>query len=167
MDMSKAYISATEEHVPNAEMKICFDRFHVAQSFSKAVSKIRSMEDRALRGEGHDDLKGTRYARLSNEGPAIIRMSDDDFSRLRRIAQKTARAWALRHDGIAEPRRHCRNLAVPRATSQEFVRCVAADSSPIAAARSLDRSPDLTAFALLALDASARRHTQGTPVSLH
>jgi hypothetical protein len=59
------------------------------------------MEDRALRQEGCDDLKGTRYAWLSNHGPAVIRMSDDDFSRLRRIAQKTARAWAMKETARA------------------------------------------------------------------
>ena len=96
MDMAQSYISATEEHVPQAEMKICFDRFHVAQGFSKAVSKVRTMEDRDLREEGCDALKGTRHAWLSNEGPAAIHMSEADFMRLRRTAQRTSRAWAMK-----------------------------------------------------------------------
>ena len=50
---------------------------------------------------------------------------------------------------------------------QKFLAYVAADTSPIAASRSQGRSPDLTAFALLAQGASPRRHTQGTPVSHH
>jgi nucleoside-diphosphate-sugar epimerase len=50
-----------------------------------------------------------------------------------------------------------RGDATYAAPSQKFARYVATDASPIAASRSLDRSPDLTASALLALDALANR----------
>jgi hypothetical protein len=53
------------------------------------------------------------------------------------------------------------------APSQKFARYVATDASPIAASRSLDRSPDLTASALLALDAPPRRHTHRTSATRH
>jgi transposase len=82
MDMAQSYISATEEHVPHAEMKICFDRFHVAQGFSTGRLAGQSRwRIGTLRGEGCHALKGTRYAWLSNDGPAAIRMSEVDFSR--------------------------------------------------------------------------------------
>jgi len=44
MDMSKAYINSTLEHVPEAEKKICFDKFHVAQHLGEAVDKVRREE---------------------------------------------------------------------------------------------------------------------------
>lgn len=39
MDMSPAYISATKEYLPHCETAICFDRFHVAAAFGKALNK--------------------------------------------------------------------------------------------------------------------------------
>lgn len=59
MDMWKGYITAVQETLPNAD--IVFDKFHVAQHLHKALDRVRIQENRELRAEGNDILKGTKY----------------------------------------------------------------------------------------------------------
>ena len=61
MDMHVPYIVSSAEHVPDLLDKLCFDRFHVSQLFSRAIDQTRRAEVRQLRKEGDDRLKGTRY----------------------------------------------------------------------------------------------------------
>ena len=53
MDMWPAYIRATEDDLPHAAEKICFDRFHVAKYLGDAVDKVRRLEHKMLRNEGN------------------------------------------------------------------------------------------------------------------
>jgi len=64
MDMWKGYISSTCKHVPSADAKICFDRFHVAKILGDALDKVRREEHRALRAEGDGSLTGTKHLLL-------------------------------------------------------------------------------------------------------
>ena len=66
MDMWKAYIHATLEVVPDAEQKICFDKFHVAKHLGEAVDKVRREENKRLMSEGIKDLTGKKYHWLKN-----------------------------------------------------------------------------------------------------
>ncbi len=61
MDMHKPYIYSAASFVPDILNRLCFDRFHVAQMFSKAVDQQRRSETKRLMKEGDDSLKGTRY----------------------------------------------------------------------------------------------------------
>lgn len=95
MDMWPAYIKATKEALDDAEHKIAFDRFHVAQYLGKAVDQVRRKEHRQLLGQGDDRLKRTKYQWLSNP----VNMSwhqQRSFSQLRQSTLKTARAWAIK-----------------------------------------------------------------------
>lgn len=95
MDMSKAYIKSVMENVPEADQRIAFDKFHVAQSLGKAVNKVRVEEHKTLMSTGVELLKGTRFDWLTNPK----NMSDekwDNFEPLRNSTLKTARAWAIR-----------------------------------------------------------------------
>lgn len=95
MDMSKAYIKSVKQNVPEADQRIAFDKFHIAQSLGHAVNKVRIDENIALVREGSDLLKGTRYSWLTNPE----NMTDeqwDGFEPLRNSKLKTARAWAIR-----------------------------------------------------------------------
>jgi transposase len=95
MDMSDAFISSTREHVPNADAKIIFDRFHVAKALGEAVDKTRRAETKQLLADGDDSLKGTRYFWLENP----CRMRPDrwlSFEALRKSSLRTAQAWALK-----------------------------------------------------------------------
>ena len=60
MDMSASYISSTRKHVPDADDKIAFDKFHVAKQLGDAVNKVRHKEHKALIHIGDETLKGTR-----------------------------------------------------------------------------------------------------------
>jgi len=95
MDMWPAYIFATKAQIPDAVLKICFDRFHVAQHLSKAVDQVRRQEHRTLKEVDDDQLKGSRYLWLTSPD----HMSDErwaSFTEIRESALKTARAWAIK-----------------------------------------------------------------------
>ena len=95
MDMSAAYIRSTREHVPGAESKIAFDRFHVAGAINKAVNEVRKTEHRELTAEGDPTLNRTKYIWLKNpenhtETQAAM------FELLKELGLKVARAWAIK-----------------------------------------------------------------------
>lgn len=96
MDMWPAYISATLEHIPAAQSKIAFDKFHVAKYLGAAVDTVRKQEHKALMSEGWEDLKGTKYDWLSNLGN-LSRKRQREFKVLRESTLKTARAWAIKN----------------------------------------------------------------------
>jgi len=95
MDMAPAYIRSAREHVPGAERKICFDRFHVAKMLNDAVNTVRKEEHRELRAEGDSMLAGTKYVWTQNPEnmPAARRAR---FEELRDEALKVGRAWTLK-----------------------------------------------------------------------
>lgn len=95
MDMWAPYIEATLLHVPGAERKIAFDRFHVAKHIGDAVNKVRTEEHAELLAEGDKTLTGTRYLWLQNREnmkPGNRRRFDE----LRDSALRVARAWAMK-----------------------------------------------------------------------
>ena len=99
MDMWDPYVTSVREHVTGADKKIVFDKFHVAQHLSQAVDEVRRKENKALRAQGDDRLKGTRYDWLRN--PATIDPEDRRaFAALRQSELKTARAWALKETAM-------------------------------------------------------------------
>ncbi len=95
MDMSGAYISSTKEYHPHADDAICFDRFHVIQMFNKALGKTLARENKELKKEGVESLKGTRYDWLYNS-QNIDGRTRRWFNRLSSSKLKTARAWAIK-----------------------------------------------------------------------
>lgn len=96
MDMWKPYINAVLETVKDAEKKICFDRFHVAQYFGKALDKVRAQEHRALLSEyGESPLTRTKHDWLRNSHRTDNR-GRLDFMALTRMHLRTARAWAIK-----------------------------------------------------------------------
>ncbi len=92
MDMWAAYITSTSKHLPMAEEKIVFDKFHIMKHLGDAVDQVRRAENRQLRAEGDDRLVKTRYLwlthpdRLEGEARRMIEI-------LRRGALRTARAF--------------------------------------------------------------------------
>ena len=61
MDMWAPYVRATCDHVPGAERKIVFDRFHIMKQMNQALDKVRLGEHRRLSSWGCDLLKGTKH----------------------------------------------------------------------------------------------------------
>ncbi len=95
MDMWPAYINATLEHVPEAQRKVAFDKFHVVKCLGAAVDKVRRQEHRALMKEGLEDLKGTKYDWLTHPANMSAKQKAR-FQQLRTSTLKTARAWAIK-----------------------------------------------------------------------
>jgi transposase len=100
MDMWDPSITSVREHVPDADGKIVFDKFHIAQHLGEAVDRVRRKENKTLRAAGDDRLTGTRYDWLRN--PAAMEPKDRrEFAELRTSGLKTARAWALKETAMA------------------------------------------------------------------
>ena len=100
MDMWDPYENSVREHLPGADEKIVYDKFHVAKHLGEAVDRVRRGENKQLRAEGDDRLVGTKYRWLRNPenfSPSQWRA----FAALRRSNLKTARAWALKEQAMA------------------------------------------------------------------
>jgi len=95
MDMLPAYIKASRDALTNADRKIAFDRFHVAQYLGKAVDQVRRQEHRHLIQQGDERMKGSKYYWLRNRGNMDWHQQRS-FSALRQSSLKTARAWAIK-----------------------------------------------------------------------
>lgn len=96
MDMSKAYISAAENRVPQAQ--IVFDRFHVQALVSDAVDETRREEWRRLTELFPDeakDIKGLRWPLLKNPWNLTPTQSAR-LSSLPRDNQRLYRAYLLK-----------------------------------------------------------------------
>jgi len=99
MDMWEPYVNSTQQHLPNAEEKIVFDKFHVAKHLGEAVDKVRRREHKELRAEGDERLKGTKYDWLKGRDK-FDEKGWRAFCRLRRSHLKTSRAWAMREQAM-------------------------------------------------------------------
>ena len=66
MDMWQGFVGATKSCFPDADKKIAFDKFHVAQYLGDAVDKVRRQEHKALLKFGDATLKGSKYQWLRN-----------------------------------------------------------------------------------------------------
>lgn len=95
MDMSAAFIAATEEALPEADRKIAFDKFHVAMHLGQAVDRVRREENRALRQQGDDTLNRTRHLWLFHPDH-LPEKHQSHFEQLLAKALKTSRAWGLK-----------------------------------------------------------------------
>ena len=95
MDMWQPYMNSTCKYVPDAEDKICFDKFHVASHLGAAVDRVRRAENQDLWAQGDGRLKGSKFLWLQNPD----RMTEKRwnlFGTLRESTLKTARAWHLK-----------------------------------------------------------------------
>jgi len=100
MDMWNLYVASVRLHLPGADSKIVYDKFHIAQHLGGAVDKVRRKENKILRADGDDTLVGTRYDWLRH--PARMKPKDRRaFAALRDSGLKTARAWALKETMMA------------------------------------------------------------------
>ena len=97
MDMWDPFISAAKAHVPDAEQKIVFDRFHVMRQVLDAVDKVRKSENKALLEYGEETLKGTKYLWLWSQ-ENIPDWRKQEFEALRAKDLRTSRAWAIKEN---------------------------------------------------------------------
>lgn len=99
MDMWGAFIASVTEHVPDAERKIGFDKFHVATHLGEAVDRVRRAEHKALLANGDDSMKGSRYLWLSNPGN-MDAAATGALEALHEMNLKTGKAWALKETAM-------------------------------------------------------------------
>lgn len=99
MDMWEPYEKSVREHLPDADGKIVYDKFHVAKHLGEAVDKVRRQENKQLRAAGDDRLVGTKYDWLRNPDHFDQRHWRE-FAALRTSKLKTARAWALKEQAM-------------------------------------------------------------------
>jgi len=99
LDMWDPYEQSIRAHLPEAEEKMVFDKFHVAKHLSEAVDKVRRGEHQALAKKGDERLKGTKYDWLKGRDK-FDRSQWREFCRLRRGNLKTSRAWALKEQAM-------------------------------------------------------------------
>jgi transposase len=95
MDMWAAYIRSAREHVPGAESKIAFDRFHVARAINEAVNEVRKREHKELAAQGDTTLAKTKYIWLKNP-ENHSELQEGMFELLKDLGLKVARAWAIK-----------------------------------------------------------------------
>ena len=95
VDIWDPYLASIRTHVPEAEEKIVFDRYHLMTHMVKAVDEVRKEEHRQLRREGDETLTGSKYLWLYSKE----NVPNKHKSRLRSLSRqnlKTARAWAIK-----------------------------------------------------------------------
>jgi transposase len=95
LDMWPAYISACQAHIPDAETKMVFDRFHIMRHVVVAVDKVRKEEHRALLKQGDDTLTRSKYLWLTNP-ENMTDKARERFEVLKLAELKTGRAWAIK-----------------------------------------------------------------------
>ena len=95
MDMHQPYIYSASKYIPEITSRLCFDRFHVAQMFSKAVDQQRRSEVKRLRKEGDDSLKGTRYLWLKRMS-SLPKKLRKQLAALLETATSVADVWAIK-----------------------------------------------------------------------
>lgn len=95
MDMWEPFITAVQETIEDADRKICFDRFHVAGHFGKALDKIRAGEHRELNRDRDSPLTKTKHDWLRTKAKNQYK-NKRAFLRLTRLNLKTARAWRIK-----------------------------------------------------------------------
>ncbi len=98
MDAWRAFRTTVQRYCKNTV--ICFDHFHLAQHFSKAIDKLRVQETRKANKKNKEVYKGTRWLLLRNPE----NLKDDDRSvldRLLSVNRKLFTAYILR-EGFRE-----------------------------------------------------------------
>jgi transposase len=99
VDMWDAYLNSIRKHVPEADRKIVYDKFHIAQHLTDAIDRVRRTEHKELKADGDDRLKGTRFSWLRN--PDHMKWKDKlQFAALKKAHLKSSRAWALKQSAM-------------------------------------------------------------------
>lgn len=95
VDIWDPYLASIREHIPEAEEKIVFDRYHLMTHMVKAVDEVRKEEHRELKKAGDERLTGSKYIWLySREN--LPERHKQRFQNLKEMHLKTARAWAIK-----------------------------------------------------------------------
>ena len=95
LDMWEPYIQSIRAHVPGADTKMVFDRYHIMGHMGKAVDTVRKREHRALKAVGDETLTRSKYLWLYAE-ENLPAKHKERFAQLKAGHLQTARAWAIK-----------------------------------------------------------------------
>lgn len=94
MDMSACYARVISTMIPDAE--ICYDHFHVTMKVNQGVDEVRKLEQRQdMEEDARIDFFRSRFLFLYNK-ENIPEHRIAQFQRLKEMAVKTGRAWAIK-----------------------------------------------------------------------
>ena len=93
MDMWDPYRKTVRAHVPGADGKIVFDRFHVMRYVLKAMDHVRRQNSGCSNNCGESPVNRDE---VSVADDAHARLDRRAFRELRESTLKSARAWALK-----------------------------------------------------------------------
>jgi transposase len=114
MDMWNAFMTATKESVPQAD--IVHDKYHTAGYLGRAVDQVRRKENKLLTKSGNDMLKGTKFLWLTN--PDNFKPEDKKAFRNFALDElKVGKAWTIK-----EAFRHFWDYSYQGAASSFFQR---------------------------------------------
>lgn len=93
MDMWDAFMTATKESVPKAD--VVHDKYHTVGYLGKAVDEVRRKENKLLVKSGEDLLKGTKFLWLTN--PNNFKPEDKKAFRSFALDElKVGKAWSIK-----------------------------------------------------------------------
>jgi transposase len=74
LDMWDPYLASLRDHLPEAEKKIVFDKFHIAKHLGEAVNRARRREQKAVKAEGDERQTEPRQKRTQtpSSSPAAL-----------------------------------------------------------------------------------------------
>jgi transposase len=98
MDMWDPYRRTVRDYVPDGDLKIVFDKFHVMRHVIEAMDQVRRREQRELRARGDRRLTGTKFLWLKTTigRRDFTAASRRQFRQLKDSTLKSARAWAMK-----------------------------------------------------------------------
>lgn len=93
MDMSKAYIGAVREELPDAFH--IFDKYHIMAQINKVVNNTRAAENKKLQAQGDKTLEGTKFSWLKGKIDGRTK-AGIEFRKIRAKDLRTSKAWSLK-----------------------------------------------------------------------
>lgn len=98
-DMWRGYLKVIDYQIRRYAPKLVhlLDRFHIAKNMNKAIDKVRAAEAKALKVDGNDVLKRSRWCVLKRP-ENLTEWQDAKLADLARHNLKTYRAYLLKED---------------------------------------------------------------------
>ena len=90
-DMWRAYLKVIRENMPDATHVL--DRFHIVKLLNEAVDQVRRTENRELRSQGVEVLKGLKYVFLKRPENLTGHQQEQLQKVMNKKQLKTVRAW--------------------------------------------------------------------------
>ena len=123
LDMWEPYVQSIQAHLPDAEEKMVFDKFHVAKHMSKATPAIHPFCSSVSVGQKPSRLDCLRSFATYNTRPRARSLTSVRYlCPFFRLTSSMPRTWSGRRRRLAKPHATTRRMMLP--TVFQF-RCIA------------------------------------------